>query len=93
MRPGLFWPRLKRRSWQPDFNQMSKSLNFEEALKRLEEIVSCLEEADLSLDDSLKFFEEGMKLSSLCQKKLSAAQRKVEVLIKGEDGKVKAEPF
>ncbi|MBU0566810.1 exodeoxyribonuclease VII small subunit, partial [bacterium] len=38
-------------------------------------------------------FEEGMKLSSLCQKKLSAAQRKVEVLIKGEDGKLKAEPF
>ena len=56
---------------------------FEEALTRLEEIVRKLECGDLSLDESLKAFEEGIRLSGFCSRKLDEAERKVEVLTKG----------
>lgn len=59
-----------------------KKENFEHALKRLEEIVQMLEEGDLSLDESLKLFEEGIEISRFCTKKLSEAEKKVEKLIK-----------
>lgn len=68
---------------------MNKEENFESALKRLEEIVQKLEEGNLSLDDSLKLFEEGIQLSRFCTKKLSEAEKKVEKLIKiGEEFKL-----
>jgi len=68
---------------------MSEKENFESALKRLEEIVQKLEEGNLSLDDSLKLFEEGIQLSRFCTKKLSEAEKKVEKLIKiGEEFKL-----
>lgn len=56
--------------------------NFEGALKRLEQIVQKLEEGGLSLDESLKLFEEGIEISRSCTKKLSEAEKKVEKLIK-----------
>ena len=49
---------------------------FEENLNRLEEIVKKMENGDLSLEDSLKAFEEGIKLSRLCAKKLDEAERR-----------------
>jgi len=55
---------------------------FEKALERLEEIVRKMETGDMTLDESLKAFEEGMHLSRFCSKKLDDAERKVEVLIK-----------
>jgi len=61
---------------------MAKKTNFESALKRLEEIVQKLEGAELSLDESLKLFEEGIELSRFCTKKLSETEAKVERLIK-----------
>ncbi len=57
-----------------------KKENFEESLKRLEEITEKLEKGELSLDESLKIFEEGIKLSRFCQKKLTEAEQKVEIL-------------
>ena len=66
---------------------------FEAALTRLEEIVQELEKGDILLDQSLKLFEEGIKLSRICNKRLEEAERKVEILIKDKDGSVKAEPF
>jgi len=66
---------------------------FEESLKKLEAIVDQLEKGDLALEDSLKLFEEGVKLSSACKKELDAAEGKVQVLIKQRDGSLKAEPF
>jgi len=66
---------------------------FETAMKRLEEIVSKMEGGELTLDESLKLFEEGIKLSRILNKKLAEAERKVEVLVKDEAGKLKAEPF
>lgn len=67
--------------------------NFEDAMKRLEEIVKNLEEGDLSLDSSLKFFEEGMDLMKFCSEKLEEAEHKVTQLIKENDGKYAHRPF
>ena len=54
-----------------------KEIKFEEALKQLEEIVDKLETGDVSLDDSLKVFEEGNDLVKLCLKKLNEAEQKI----------------
>jgi exodeoxyribonuclease VII small subunit len=66
---------------------------FEESLKKLETIVEQMEKGDLSLEDSLKLFEEGVALSATCKKELDAAEGKVQMLIKQRDGSLKAEPF
>jgi exodeoxyribonuclease VII small subunit len=58
---------------------------FEEALGRLEDIVRKMEAGDMTLEESLKAFEEGIKLARLCSRKLDEAERRVEVLIKQED--------
>ena len=67
--------------------------SFEESLKKLETIVDQLEKGDLSLEDSLKLFEEGVGLSAACKTELDAAEGKVQMLVKLRDGGVKAEPF
>ncbi len=66
---------------------------FEAALARLEEIVQELEKGDIPLEQSLKLFEEGIKLSRICNKRLEEAERKVEILMKDKNGMMKAEPF
>jgi len=60
---------------------------FEDALVRLETIVTELERGELPLDESLKIFEEGIKLSKTCLKILNDAERKVEILVQEKDGK------
>lgn len=62
-----------------------KKKSFEEALTRLEQITKELEEGDLSLDESLKYFDEGVKLAQFCNSKLDDAQKKVEILLKKND--------
>lgn len=66
---------------------------FEAALARLEEIVSELESGELGLEQSLKLFEEGVKLARVCNARLEEAERKVEVLLKDKNGKMTAKPF
>jgi exodeoxyribonuclease VII small subunit len=66
---------------------------FEEALARLEQIIGELENGELSLDESLKLFEEGIALSRHCNLKLDEAQGKVELLLELKDGVVKTEGF
>lgn len=66
---------------------------FEKALSRLEGIVSKLEEGDLDLEESLKLFEEGIRLSHFCSEKLDEAERKVEVLLRNREGILKSHPF
>ena len=66
---------------------------FEAALARLEEIVAELESGELGLEQSLKLFEEGVKLARVCNARLEEAERKVEVLLKDKNGKVIAKPF
>ena len=57
-------------------------MRFEEALKKLEDIVSKLEAGDMSLEESLSKYEEGIKLSKICSRQLEAAKSKVELLMK-----------
>ncbi len=66
---------------------------FEDALNKLEKVVSQLEGGDISLEESLKLFEEGIRLSRICNQKLDEVEKRVEILIKGEDGTIKAKPF
>jgi len=66
---------------------------FEASLKKLEDIVKRLETGSLSLEDSLKAFEEGVKYSAFCSSKLDDAERRVEILLKQKDGSLKREPF
>lgn len=60
--------------------------NFEEALKKLEGIIRKMESGELPLEESLKAFEEGIKLTRFCEKKLDEAQRRVEILTKESGG-------
>jgi len=66
---------------------------FEDALNKLEKIVSRLEEGDIPLEESLKIFEEGIRLSRFCNQKLDEAEKKVEILLKGKNGMLKPQPF
>ncbi len=65
---------------------------FEECLQRLEVIVNELEKSDVSLDQALQLFDEGVKLSESCRKELEEAEGKVEILLK-KNGKLQLEPF
>jgi len=68
-------------------------LTFEQALRRLEEIVEALETEDLDLDKSLQFFEEGVTLSRHCNQQLQAAEKRIDVLLTKADGTLTTEPF
>jgi exodeoxyribonuclease VII small subunit len=65
---------------------------FEDCLQQLEKIVEQLERGELSLEQSLKLFEEGVQLSNSCRQELEAAEGKVEILIK-QGSKLQPEPF
>jgi exodeoxyribonuclease VII small subunit len=65
--------------------------NFEASLKELEQIVKQLEEGDLPLEESLKLFENGVKLSRECRERLTNAERRIEVLMKEADGSINVE--
>ena len=72
--------------------EKKEDLNFEDAMKQLEEIANVLENGNLSLDESVKKFEEGMKLSKKCNDFLDQAEKKITMLI--NDGKeIKEENF
>ena len=70
-----------------------KKEKFEEALQKLETIIAQMEEGDLSLEDALKAFEEGVRLAKFCTTKLDEAERKVEKLIRDQSGKLRSIPF
>lgn len=70
----------------------SKSLDFEEALASLETLVEAMEAGNLSLDESLKAFEQGIRLTRECQKALDAAEQKVQILVKAGE-LPEAEPY
>jgi exodeoxyribonuclease VII small subunit len=70
-----------------------KKEKFEEALQKLEAIVTQMEEADLPLEETLKAFEEGVRLARYCASKLDEAERKVEKLMRDQAGKLQATSF
>ncbi|MEK9868458.1 MAG: exodeoxyribonuclease VII small subunit [Gammaproteobacteria bacterium] len=69
-----------------------KNYPFETSLEKLEKLVEQMEDGDLTLEDSLKTFEEGIRLTRECQQALAAAEQKVKLLIE-ENGQVKASDF
>ena len=66
---------------------------FENSMAELEEVVAKLEAGDVTLDESLKLFEQGIKLANSCSKKLDEAEKKVKILTAGADGEMKEEAF
>lgn len=80
---------------------MTMPKNFEDAFKRLEEILEKMNAQDIALDDSVALFEEANNLVIFCQKKLGAAENKIEILLKtraqelalGSDGKPQTSPL
>lgn len=68
-------------------------MKFEEGLRRLEDIVSTLDEGQISLDEALNLFKEGLGLTKDLSKRLDEIERKVEILAKKEDGSVEKKPF
>ena len=71
--------------------KQDKQMHFEEAFKRLEVIVGNLESGDLSLEESMKLFEEGIGLTDVCKSRLEDAEQKIQLLLKNSDGKLNLE--
>ncbi len=67
--------------------------SFEASLEALEQIVRELEQGDLPLEKSLELFEQGIRLSRECQERLSQAERKIEVLLRDNQGRPVASPY
>lgn len=70
-----------------------KSMKFEEAMDRLEKVIGVLQEGNISLDESLSYFEEGIALVKLCQKKLQDTESRITMLVKDANGDVEEFPF
>lgn len=77
-------------------NQAKKSAppaNFEQAMKRLEEIVEQMESGDLPLEDLIVRYEEGMKLVKVCQERLASAEQRIEIITRDSAGKPVVKEF
>ena len=72
---------------------MQETESFEEKMKKLEEIALELEKGNLDLDSSVSKFEEGMKISKECSEMLEKAEKKITMLIKGDNGELAEENF
>ncbi len=85
----------KKKNQQPENNSEDpvSGLKFEEAFQKLEAIIKKLDEGNLTLEDSLKAFEEGVRLSRHCSRKLDEAEKKVEILLKESGNRLTPQPF
>lgn len=87
-------PESKKGAPAEDRSNDAEALTFEDAVKRIETIVQTLERGDLPLEESLRLFEEGIRLSRASQGKLDGAQKRVEELLGFErDGSARTAPF
>jgi exodeoxyribonuclease VII small subunit len=74
-------------------NGQEQGRTFETSLEALEQIVRQLENGDLSLEKSLELFEQGIRLARECQERLSQAERRIEILLRDNQGRPVASPF
>lgn len=74
-------------------NNEQQSRTFEASLEALEQIVRDLEQGDLPLEKSLELFEQGIRLSRECQERLSQAERRIEILLRDNQGRPVVTPF
>ena len=70
-----------------------KEMDFEAAIKRIDEISLKLEDSSLTLDESLALYEEGVSLVRVCRKKLEEAEQKISCLYPNETGEMEEKPF
>lgn len=68
-------------------------MKFEDGLRRLEEIVSTMDEGKVSLDEALNLFKDGLLLTKELSQQLDEIEQKVEILIKKDDGSIEKKPF
>lgn len=68
------------------------NISFEQALEQLEQLVMLLENGDVPLEQGIELFQEGMKLSQICNQKLEQVERKIEMLVE-ENGNFSKKPF
>jgi exodeoxyribonuclease VII small subunit len=73
--------------------ETNRELSFEAALARLDCVVKALEAGELTLDEALAYFEEGVKLAGYCHEKLNAAETKIYTLLQKADGSIRQKPF
>ena len=66
---------------------------FEDALKKLEKIVQDLEDGEVTLDEALKKYQEGIELSRLCNQRLESAKKKIDILVKNKKGEFELRPL
>jgi exodeoxyribonuclease VII small subunit len=88
----------KTENGKTDQNPMAKEKkppepSFEAGLKRLEEVLDSLEHGDLSLEEAMSAFEEGVQLVRVCHKKLDEVEKRVELLLKDDAGRFFTRPF
>jgi len=74
-------------------NGQQEGRSFEASLEALEQIVRQLEDGDLGLEKSLELFEQGIRLSRECQERLSQAERKIEILLRDNQGRAVTKAF
>jgi len=79
------WLTIRQEPEEPAWSGMA---SFEEQLTRLESVVEKLERGELTLDDSVRLFEEGVRLSNACKAELEKAEGRIQVLVEGRNGKV-----
>lgn len=72
---------------------MKEEKTFEESLNELEEIATKLESGNLGLDEAIKEFEKGIKLSKECSEKLDEAEKKINILVQGDNSNLTEENF
>jgi len=70
-----------------------KVISFEEAVIELEFVINKLEKGDLTLDESIEFFQRGIELSKYCNKRLDAIEKKISILIEDDKGNIREEDF
>ncbi len=73
--------------------EKNTEISFEENIKELESIVKALESGDVSLEEMLRLFEEGVKRTKECTNQLKNAEQKITVLMKNSEGEIKEMPF
>ena len=76
-----------------DKNSVPNDMAFETALHKLEEIVETLEKGELTLDEALRRFSEGVSLSKLCLEKLSSAEAQIDIILEEKQGSVATRPL
>ncbi len=72
---------------------MNKNMKFEDAMNKLEDLVSDLESGNVSLEESVKLYEQALELAAFCNTKLEMAENKIKILVKDESGSITDMPF